>query len=316
MMGKIKDLTGMHFHNWNVIGLSEQRDKHGNPLWDCVCDCQMSKSEAEREHRLLQSSRVTSGKAKCQHCYVKPGTIDFKAMVGKTYHRLLVVKDLGRMVKEGTTQAKRYVECVCTHDGNTVIAPAYDVYHGNIRSCGCLQKELVKNVAKTYLTKRNEFHMLGDTTFVKFSNCNEWFICDTEDWSELQDHCWHKDIKGYAAATIDGKTTFMHKLVMKTPDDLETDHIYQVKNGVCDNRKSNLEIKPRKYNARNSVISKSNTSGYKGVTASKNKQKWIARIMVDGKSLHLGTFETIEEAVEARRKADIKYSGGYRMNLQ
>ena len=239
--------------------------------------------------------------------------INVEEMIGKKYHRLLVVKDLGRIIKEGTKQPKRYVECICECDGKTVITTAHSVYHGIAQSCGCLQREFAKSGEAC--KKRNEFYTLDDVTFVKFSNCEEWFLCDTDDWEKLKDHCWHRDIKGYAAATINGRTTFMHKLIMNTPDHLETDHIYQVKNGVCDNRKSNLEIKPHKYNARNSVLSKSNTSGHKGVSPSKNKKKWIARIMVDGKNIYLGTFDTIEEAVEARRKADIKYSDGYKMNI-
>lgn len=314
MMGsKVKDLTGMHINNWNVIGKSDRKNKEGKPLWDCVCDCQLDKPEEERKHRYLLSHNITSGKSKCSECYVKPNTVDVKSMIGKKYHRLLVTKDLGRIIKEGTKQPKRYVECICECDGKTIIATAYDVYYGITKSCGCLQKEFARSEG-AHKRKQNDYYTLGNITFVKFSNYEEWFICDTEDWEKLKDHCWHRDVKGYAAATINGRTTFMHKIIMETPDHLETDHVYQVKNGVCDNRKSNLEIKPRKYNARNSVIPKNNTSGYKGIQPSKNKKKWIARIGIDGKNLYLGTFDTFEEAVEARRRAEIKYSDGYRMN--
>ena len=41
-------------------------------------------------------------------------------------------------------------------------------------------------------------------------------------------------------------------------------------------------------------------------------QKWNARISIDGKLKHLGYFDTIEEAAEARERA--KYLLGYHPN--
>lgn len=39
-----------------------------------------------------------------------------------------------------------------------------------------------------------------------------------------------------------------------------------------------------------------------------NKEKrWIAKIMVNHKSIHLGTYDTIEEAAKARTNADERY---------
>jgi hypothetical protein len=35
--------------------------------------------------------------------------------------------------------------------------------------------------------------------------------------------------------------------------------------------------------------------------------RWLARIQVDGKAIHLGTYKTFEEAVEARIKAESQY---------
>ena len=47
-----------------------------------------------------------------------------------------------------------------------------------------------------------------------------------------------------------------------------------------------------------------NASGYAGVNYRKDVGKWRAVIMVDGKNMSLGTFSTVEEAIEARQKAE------------
>lgn len=51
-------------------------------------------------------------------------------------------------------------------------------------------------------------------------------------------------------------------------------------------------------------LNKNNTSGVKGVY--RNKNKWVAYITFKKKRYHLGTFESIEEAACARKKAEEK----------
>ena len=43
---------------------------------------------------------------------------------------------------------------------------------------------------------------------------------------------------------------------------------------------------------------------------------WNASIMVDRKGIHLGNFKTLEEAKEARIKAELKYFGEFSPNYQ
>ena len=50
----------------------------------------------------------------------------------------------------------------------------------------------------------------------------------------------------------------------------------------------------------NQRIQKNNTSGYVGVHWDKSKDKWIAQIKVNTKKVYIGSFLTIEEAVQAR----------------
>jgi hypothetical protein len=58
----------------------------------------------------------------------------------------------------------------------------------------------------------------------------------------------------------------------------------------------------QQYNQR---IARTNTSGHKGVTLYRNG-KWTAQMYKKRKKIHLGYFKTIEEAVEARKKAELQ----------
>ena len=67
----------------------------------------------------------------------------------------------------------------------------------------------------------------------------------------------------------------------------------------------------RKENTRLSTLnakkSKANSSGHKGVTWDKSENKWAARIGFKGKTINLGRFEKIEDAVRARKAGEEKY---------
>lgn len=64
----------------------------------------------------------------------------------------------------------------------------------------------------------------------------------------------------------------------------------------------NLRDVPQKINARNSKLSKNNTSGAAGVSWDQKNKKWRSQLMVDGKTLVFGRFDTVTEAAKARQK--------------
>jgi hypothetical protein len=72
----------------------------------------------------------------------------------------------------------------------------------------------------------------------------------------------------------------------------------------CDNRIENLREVTAKEQAMNTRLSKSNTSGVKGVSFLKDRNKWRASANIDGKKTNLGTFATMNEAVAARLKIE------------
>lgn len=120
-----------------------------------------------------------------------------------------------------------------------------------------------------------------------------------------------KHSKGYWHIRVRGRLTYAHHLAWNTlhPEDPvlpgeEIDHINHVRD---DNRAVNLEKKRHSGNGKNKSKAKNNTSGVTGVYWYKRANKWRAMIRVDDVLKHIGNFETFEEAVHARKQAEIAY---------
>lgn len=60
---------------------------------------------------------------------------------------------------------------------------------------------------------------------------------------------------------------------------------------------------------------KTNKSGYMGVSYFKLTNKWRSAIKVNGKSIHLGFYKNIEDAVNARTKKEIELFGCQKTNF-
>ena len=73
-----------------------------------------------------------------------------------------------------------------------------------------------------------------------------------------------------------------------------------------------INVCEQKYNACNTRIRSNNTSGVTGVSKHKQTNKWRAYIEYNQKYIHLGLFNTKEEAIKARKEAELKYFGEYR----
>lgn len=105
------------------------------------------------------------------------------------------------------------------------------------------------------------------------------------------------------------KTTIsMHVYLMKSSERATIDHIDG--NGLNNTRK-NLRFATNKQNCSNSKISKNNTSGYKGVHFYTRTGRWQAFIHNDYKKIHLGYFDSPEDAARAYDRAAVRYHGEF-----
>jgi hypothetical protein len=114
--------------------------------------------------------------------------------------------------------------------------------------------------------------------------------------------------EGYIRITIDGKDYLAHRLALlymngEMPNGL-VDHINRDRD---DNRFANLRVVnpcENQYN-RNSPIN--NSSGVVGASLCRQTSKWLARISVKSKRIHLGRFLEKEDAISAVKEARIKH---------
>lgn len=117
--------------------------------------------------------------------------------------------------------------------------------------------------------------------------------------------------KGYLRIQINKARTYSHRLAVLYMDGYfpeEVDHINGVKD---DNRWCNLRPCNRLLNAKNSRMLITNTSGVKGVFMIKSTGKYRASIMVSGKMMNLGNYNTMQEAEIIVRQAREKHHGEY-----
>ena len=84
-------------------------------------------------------------------------------------------------------------------------------------------------------------------------------------------------------------------------------HIDHINGDKLDNRIKNLRSVTHKENHRNQSMPRNNTSGVCGVSWHKRDKKWVAYIKVNGKTISLGYFSDKNEAIKARKQADIDY---------
>jgi hypothetical protein len=102
---------------------------------------------------------------------------------------------------------------------------------------------------------------------------------------------------------------FLHRLLLNIIDEtIDVDHINR---NPLDNRKENLRLATPQQNCMNKSIQTNNTSGVPGVSWRKDRNKWRAFITFNGKQISLGLYVNKEDAINARKEAEIKYFGEF-----
>ena len=84
----------------------------------------------------------------------------------------------------------------------------------------------------------------------------------------------------------------------------EIDHINHLRD---DNQIENLRAVSREENSRNLSLAVNSSTGVTGVVWHIRDRKWQARIMVNRKLIHLGSFANFDDAVAARKSAEKKF---------
>lgn len=232
-----------------------------------------------------------------------------KSLVGEKFGRLTVVEQAEDYVKPNGEHYSRW-RCVCDcPENNEVVVTGSHLKSGDVKSCGCLAKDVA-----TSRGKRNRIDICEDYCVGYTNGTNVAFYFDISDLDVVCQYTWWADFRKkynttYIKTTIHEagkkKHIYLHKLL--TSNEL-TDHIDR---NPLNNRRSNLRVADDTQNNRNASIAKNNTSGVTGVVWVKHNQKWGAQIMVNYQSINLGYYINKDDAIKARLEAEQKYFGEF-----
>lgn len=161
-MEKRKDLNGMRFGKLIALELSENNPKtirDGKLRWKCQCDC--GKISYVLPYLLTTGRTKSCGCGKGENFKGKTTAID---LTGKRFGRLTVLeREENYHYKNGGLAAQWKCRCDC---GNIVIKKSSGLLKGDVKSCGCLRKEIGNNpfafeIGQEIKTKHGRFTVIN-----------------------------------------------------------------------------------------------------------------------------------------------------------
>jgi hypothetical protein len=136
-------------------------------------------------------------------------------------------------------------------------------------------------------------------------------VIDLADVPLVEGYNWYAFVDGpriYARRCEAGVSIYLHKVILGVLGSQRVDH----KDGsTLNNRRDNLRKATHAQNMRNQKIRADSTTGFKGVSFSKGKGKFMAYIRFEGKRKHLGYHNTPEDAHAAYCAESIKLHGHF-----
>lgn len=244
-------------------------------IYKFVCDCSCGE-----KGKIVRVADLLSGRVKsCGGCLANK-------LIGKKIDKLLV---LGKV-----DDSKSQLKCLCDC-GNIVYYKACELNSGKIHSC-------TRCPVNTY--------SICDTYVIGYTSKGEEFYFDLDDYDIIKQYVWRLHHSGYIVTSLpekDGhrKILTLHNLIFGKHIS-KVDHINRNKQ---DNRKSNLRLVNNSLNGFNINKQINNTSGKTGVSYLKKNNCYVAYIGYQNKHIYLGSFKDYNDAIKARKQAEIKYFG-------
>lgn len=125
---------------------------------------------------------------------------------------------------------------------------------------------------------------------------------------DIAGHSFTASCKTYRAVRVGESTFYVHRIVWKMHYGVDPDgQIDHIDGDGTNNAIVNLRVVNAVENHRNQRLRRSNKSGILGVSKVKRNGKWRSSITIHGHHVHLGVFDSIEEAAAARESANREY---------
>lgn len=211
------------------------------------------------------------------------------ALLGKRFGRLEVIA-YDSVSKNGHT--KWLCRCDC---GKEMVKFGTNLRKAHTQSCGCLQKEQTSKAKTTHGMRHTKTY---------------------KTWCSMKERCLNSESTTYEGYGSEGITIYQPWIdsfekfledMGERPEGTTLDRIDPHGNY----EPSNCRWASASVQAYNKGLRVNNTSGKVGVSFNTKRSKWVASILHEGVKYYLGTFARLEDAIKARRDAELKYFGFY-----
>jgi hypothetical protein len=329
-MPPAKDLTEKKFGKLTVKYKSG-KDKHGNILWYCECDC--------GGNNIVRSKDLNNGNVKSCGCLnkeivIKLNTKNIKCIVdscnnkhyglgycGKHYQeykkhgRILGNEERKEIIKKSRSHPKKPNNLKCTYCENIGFKnKAFGIvlcrkHVAQLKRNGVILKRTRYDENEIILYKNEK---IAEIILYDLHNKESGrAIIDIDNVEAIRNYKWYKNADGYAETNLSDNTHLrLHRFLLDAPDELDVDHKNRKR---LDCRFDNIRLCTKPENNRNGNVRKDSKSQIRGVYQD-NYNKWTAYITFNKKKIHLGYFINIEDAIKARIDAENKYFGDFAPN--
>ncbi len=208
-------------------------------------------------------------------------------LIGRRFGKLTVIAFFGKF----TGRWSWVCECDC---GNEIIVHRDNLVGKNTKSCGCLKME---TLVKHGMYKAPEFKA----------------------WVAIKQRCSNQKLPCYVnyggrGISVCGRwLESFNNFYADMGDRPSEKHSIERKDNNGNYEPDNCKWATKSEQQRNLRVRKNSSSGVKGVRLISwtnkftRRCKYEARFFIDGKNKTIGSFDTLKEAAEARRQAEIKY---------
>lgn len=223
-------------------------------------------------------------------------------LTGRTFGRWLV---LGQAEDYIDRNGKRHAmwRCICScKDATEKDVNQRNLKNGTSQSCGCLHREMMSEIFSTHkMTDSRLYYIwkgMNARCYVKSHNRYEHYgakgivVCDE----------WKNDFQAfYDWAMQNGydENALRNECTIERND---------VNGNYCP---ENCRFASATTQCINQNLRKDNKTGVKGVNWDKNRNKWQAQLQINKKKVLNEHFDNFDDAVKARRDAELKYFNKY-----
>lgn len=222
-------------------------------------------------------------------------------------------KDTEKFKAGEISRVRRCFVCECLKCGKKVSVRGENLASGNSTGCGCdMHKKSGETLHKHSLNKY-QFDEVLNCWKGYATNTNSVFLFDKDDYDFVKPYCWYETNYGYIMTRL-SKTeqVFLHRWILLGNNSKHCDKLVDhINRKPLDCRRNNLRLCEAKQNACNTTVQNNTVSGVLGVSWHEPSKKWRAYICPNHRFISLGYYKRKEDAVKARRAAEIEYFGEF-----